>query len=48
MPKGLTKQKRVEIERLLIRVFASFLKNTKNIQTIEISDFILTNKKIDA
>lgn len=47
LPNDLTKKQRVAIERLMIRTFASFLKNNKNIPSFEISDFKLTNKKID-
>ena len=48
LPNDLTKKQRVAIERLMIRTFASFLKNNKNIPSFEISDFKLTNKKIDS
>lgn len=47
LPDGLTKQQRVAIERLLIRTFASFFENSKNIPSMKVSDFILANKKID-
>lgn len=47
LPNDLTKKQRVAIERLIIRTFASFLKNNKDIPSFEISDFKLNNKKID-
>lgn len=48
LPNGLTKQQRVAIERLLIRAFASFLPNKKGVDSMNVSDFKLTNKKIDS
>jgi hypothetical protein len=47
LPEGLSKQQRVEIERLIIRIFASFFENTKGIEFIKVSDFVLANKRID-
>lgn len=47
LPNGLTRQQRVAIERLLIRSFASFLPNSKGIDSMNISNFHITNKKID-
>ena len=47
LPEGLTKKQRVEIERLLIRTFASFFKNNKGIPSKDISDYRLANEKID-
>ena len=47
LPEGLTQKQRVAIERLMIRTFASFFKNTKSIDSFEVSDFVLKNKKID-
>lgn len=47
LPEGLTQKQRVAIERLIIRTFASFFKNTKSIDSFEVSDFVLKNKKID-
>ena len=47
LPQGLTRKQRIAIERLIIRTFASFFKNNKGIESFEISDFILKNKKID-
>ena len=41
------KEYRVEIERMQIRTFASLLKNSKNITSKNISDYILVNNKID-
>ena len=48
LPNGLTKQQRVAIERMLIRVFASFIKNSKGIESKDISEYRLTNTKIDS
>jgi hypothetical protein len=47
LPEWLTKSQRLEIERLIIRSFASLLINKKNINTKRISDFTLINLKID-
>jgi hypothetical protein len=47
LPAWLTRQQRLEIERLLIRSFASVMRNNKDIPTKLISDYILVNKKID-
>lgn len=47
LPEGLSKQQRVAIERLIIRIFASFFENTKGIESMPVSDYVLANKKID-
>lgn len=47
LPNGLTKKQRLEIERLIIRTFASFFKNSKGVNSMEVSDYKLKNKKID-
>ncbi len=47
LPDGLSQKQRVAIERLIIRTFASFFRNTKNIDSFEVSEYKLTNKKID-
>lgn len=47
LPEGLSKKQRVAIERLLIRTFASFFKNSKGIPTKEVSEYRLVNEKID-
>ena len=47
LPEGLNRTQRVAIERLLIRTFASFFKNKKDIPTKDVSDFELANEKID-
>jgi hypothetical protein len=47
LPEWLTRDQRLELERLIIRSFASLLKNKKNIKTKEISSYILINRKID-
>ena len=48
LPNDLTKDQRLAIERLIIRTFASFLPNSKGINSKEISEFKLVNKKIDS
>lgn len=47
LPEGLTKAQRIAIERLLIRTFASFFTNKKDIASMEVSEFCLSNEKID-
>ena len=47
LPKGLTRKQRIEIVRLLIRTFASFLNNKKGISSMSISTYELANEKID-
>ena len=44
----MTKKQRVAFERMLIRVFASVLPNKREVPTMEISTYRLTNEKIDA
>ena len=41
------KDYRVTIERMLIHQFASIMKNTKNIRTLETQTYRLVNEKID-
>ena len=48
LPEWLTKPQRVELERLIIRSFASILNNNKNISTKLLSDYHLVNKRIDS
>lgn len=48
LPEGLSKQQRVAIERLIIRIFASFFENIKGISSMKVSDYVLANKKIDS
>lgn len=48
LPSWLTRQQRLEIERLIIRSFASVLPNNKNIDSMKISDYKLLNRKIDS
>ena len=48
LPNNLSRNERVAIERLIIRTFASFFENSKGIVTLDVSDFKLTNKKIDS
>ena len=38
---------RVVLERMLIRMFSSIMKSNNTINTKKISDYTLTNKKID-
>jgi hypothetical protein len=47
LPPGLTKTQRVAIERLLIRTFASFFNNKKGITSMNVSEYILVNDRID-
>jgi len=47
LPEWLTKSQRLELERLVIRSFASLLYNHRNINSKIISEYILVNKKID-
>lgn len=47
LPEGLTKAQRIAIERLLIRTFASFFTNKKDIASMQVSEFCLANEKID-
>jgi hypothetical protein len=48
LPMGLTKTQRVAIERLIIRTFASFFENKKGISTKNVSEYTLSNDKIDS
>jgi hypothetical protein len=48
LPLGLTKTQRVAIERLMIRTFASFFENKKGISTKNVSEYSLSNDKIDS
>jgi hypothetical protein len=47
LPEWLTRSQRLELERLIIRSFASVLPNNKFIKTKEISQYKLVNRKID-
>lgn len=47
LPEGFSKKQRVVLERMLIRCFASILNNSKGINTQSISEYRLTNLKID-
>lgn len=47
LPEGLTKTQRIAIERLLIRTFASFFTNKRDIASMQVSEFCLANEKID-
>jgi hypothetical protein len=44
----LNKQQRVALERMMIRTFATVLKNNKGVKTMDISGFSLANDKIDS
>lgn len=48
LPEWLTRKQRLELERLLIRSFASVLSNKKNILSQNISGYVLVNRKIDS
>lgn len=47
LPIWITKSQRLELERLMIRSFASLLSNYKKVKHIAISEYSLANKKID-
>lgn len=47
LPQWLTRLQRLELERLIIRGYAAILRNNKNIQSLEISNYNLVNLKID-
>lgn len=47
LPLWITKSQRLELERLMIRSFASVLNNYRNIKNVKISNYLLANKKID-
>ncbi|MEQ1675547.1 MAG: hypothetical protein ABL876_02525 [Chitinophagaceae bacterium] len=48
LPEWLSRGERLELERLVIRSFASVLTNMKGIKTQKISDYTLMNRKIDS
>ena len=41
------KKKRVALERMMIRAFASVLKNKRGVPTMAVSNYRLANDKID-
>ena len=47
LPKECSDEIRVSIERMIIRSYASLLKNKSNVKSIEISTYKLVNEKID-
>ena len=47
LPKNVSNKVRVSIERMVIRSYASLLKNKSNVESIEISSYSLANDKID-
>ena len=47
LPKNTTLEVRVAIERMMIRSYASLLKNKTNVESFEISTYRLSNDKID-
>ncbi|MCL7987095.1 hypothetical protein M8998_03965 [Sphingobacterium sp. lm-10] len=47
LPIWITRSQRLELERLMIRSFASLLSNYKKVKYIIISEYCLANKKID-
>lgn len=48
LPEGFSKKQRVALERMLIRCFATLLSNSNGIPSQKISDYKLTNIKIDS
>lgn len=48
LPQWLTRLQRLELERLIIRSYATVLSNNKTIFSMKISDYTLANKKIDS
>ena len=47
LPNGFDDKMRVTLERMMIRSFASLLNSSVGIDSMQISDFVLTNKRID-
>ncbi len=47
LPYEIDKKKRVKLERMMIREYASLLKNKKDVGTFSISEYELANDKID-
>ena len=47
LPPEFDDKMRVTLERLMIRSLASLLDNNSGVESMEISDFILTNKRVD-
>ena len=47
LPKNSSKEIRLQIERMLIRSYASLLNNSSTIPSQQISEYKLLNKKID-
>lgn len=47
LPPWISRLQRLELERLVIRTFASVMKNHKNIKYMPISEYQLANKRID-
>tara|TARA_Y100000590_G_C15535156_1_gene944730 strand:+ start:210 stop:1025 length:816 start_codon:yes stop_codon:yes gene_type:complete len=47
LPKHVTQEVRVQIERMIIRSYASLLKSKSKVKSIEISNYKLTNDRID-
>lgn len=47
LPESFSDKDRISLERVLIRGYASLLKNTQSIESINISDYVLKNKAID-
>lgn len=48
LPSWLTRSQRLELERLIIRSFASVMENTQKIEIRKLSEYKLANKKIDS
>ena len=47
LPDDFDDKMRVTLERMMIRSLASLLQNNTGVESMEISDFVLTNKRID-
>ena len=47
LPDDFDDKMRVKLERMMIRSLASLLQNSAGVESMGISDFILTNKRID-
>ena len=47
LPDDFDDKMRVTLERMMIRSLASLLQNNTGVESMGISDFVLTNKRID-
>ncbi|HTF28291.1 MAG TPA: hypothetical protein VK625_05560, partial [Flavitalea sp.] len=48
LPEWMSKSQRIEIERLIIRSYASIMSNKREIKTLSISEYQLVNRKVDS